>query len=102
VASWVITSIYLPEEEFAILAAALPGVRIKKLRHRLESVWGVALLVDEFQGDWNGLIMAEAEFKTQDSLAAFPNPDFAARDVTDDPRFRGDNLVKYGLPKDVL
>jgi hypothetical protein len=26
-----ITSIYLPEEEFAILAAALPGVRIKKL-----------------------------------------------------------------------
>ena len=97
-----ITSIYLAEEEFAILAAALPGARIKKLRHRLQSVPGVALLVDEFQGDWDGLIMAEAEFKTEDLLATFPIPEFAARDVTDDPRFRGDHLVKYGVPKDVL
>ena len=32
-----ITSIYLPEEEFAVLAASLPGNRIKKLRHRLHS-----------------------------------------------------------------
>ena len=94
-----ITSIYLPEEEFAILAAALPGVRIKKLRHRLHQFPGVAMLVDEFQGDLEGLIMAEAEFKTFDLLAAFPIPDFAVREVTDDPRYSGGNLVKYGLPK---
>src|SRR5712671_4576342 len=43
-----ITSIYLPEEEFAVLAASLPGVRIRKLRHRLHSVPGVLMLVDEF------------------------------------------------------
>jgi CYTH domain-containing protein len=95
-----ITSIYLPEEEFAILAAALPGTRIKKLRHRLHSVAGVAMLVDEFQGELDGLIMAEAEFKTRDVLAAFPTPNFAVREVTHDPRFSGGNLVKYGLPKD--
>jgi len=94
-----ITSIYLPEEEFAILAAALPGVRIKKLRHRLHQFPGVAMLVDEFQGDLEGLIMAEAEFKTFDLLAAFPIPDFAVREVTDNPRYSGGNLVKYGLPK---
>jgi CYTH domain-containing protein len=94
-----ITSIYLPEEEFAVLAAALPGVRIRKLRHRLHSPPGVLMLVDEFQGALDGLIMAEAEFKTRDLLAAFPTPDFAAREVTDDPRFTGGNLVKNGLPK---
>lgn len=94
-----ITSIYLPEEEFAVLAA-LPGVRISKLRHRLHSPSGVAMLVDEFQGELDGLIMAEAEFKTPESLLAFTLPDFAVREVTDDPRFNGGNLVRYGLPKD--
>jgi hypothetical protein len=47
-----ISSIYLPEEEFALLAASLPGVRIKKLRHRLHSpLPGVLLAVDEFQAE---------------------------------------------------
>jgi hypothetical protein len=38
-----ITSIYLPEQEFAILAASLHGIRIRKLRHRLRSSPGIAL-----------------------------------------------------------
>jgi CYTH domain-containing protein len=58
------------------------------------------MLVDEFQGDLGGLIMAEAEFKTRELLLAFTMPDFAVREVTDDPRFNGGNLGKYGLPKD--
>jgi CYTH domain-containing protein len=96
-----ITSIYLPEEEFAVLAASLPGVRIRKLRHRLQPVSGVAVSVDEFQGELGGLIMAEAEFETPELLAAFPMPDFAFREVTDDPRFTGGILVKNGLPEDL-
>jgi CYTH domain-containing protein len=95
-----ITSIYLPEEEFAVLAASLVGVRIRKLRHRLQSLPGVLMLVDVFQGELNGLIMAEAEFKTPDLLTAFPIPDFVVREVTNDPRFTGGHLVKNGLPKD--
>jgi CYTH domain-containing protein len=58
--------------------------------------------VDEFQGDWHGLKMAEAEFKTHHLLATFPIPEFAERDVTDDPRFRGDHLVRFGVPNDLL
>ena len=53
-----ITSIYLPEEEFALLARSLPGVRIKKLRHQLQPLPGVSLLVDEFQGELAGLLLA--------------------------------------------
>ena len=45
--------------------------------------------------------MAEAEFKTDDTLAAFPMPDFAIREVTDDPRFSGGHLVVHGLPSDL-
>lgn len=93
-----ITSIYLPEEEFAVLATSLPGRRIRKLRHRLVPVDGVFVVVDEFLGELAGLLLAEAEFDTPELLAAFPGPDFATREVTGDPRFTGGYLVNNGIP----
>ena len=94
-----ITSIYLPEEEFAVLAASLPGRRIEKLRHTLRSPPGVVLSVDQFQGELDRLVMVEAEFDAVEPMAAFPMPDFAFREVTDDPRYSGGHLVKHGLPE---
>ena len=93
-----ITSIYLPEDEFAILSAALQGVRLRKIRHRLKPLPGVVLSVDEFKGELEGLRMVEAEFDTPERMASFPMPDFAIREVTDDPRFTGGHLVTNGLP----
>lgn len=94
-----ITSIYLPEAELAVLAASLSGATIRKLRHRLGSVSGVTVAVDEFEGELTGLILAEAEFQTPEHLAAFPTPDFAVREVTDDPRYTGGHLVRDGRPE---
>ncbi len=96
-----ITSIYLSEEEFSVLAMSLQGNHIRKLRHRLRSAPGITLLVDEFQGELEGLFIAEAEFKSQEQLEAFETPNFAVHEVTDDPRFTGGNLVRYGLPIDL-
>lgn len=96
-----ITSIYLPEQEFAVLAEELPGVRIVKIRHRLKSPKGVAMLVDEFQGDLEGLVLAEAEFETNDIMSDFQMPKFAGREVTRDVRFTGGYLIKHGLPDDI-
>lgn len=93
-----LTSIYLPEEEFAVLASALSGNRIRKLRHRLHAVDGVTVAVDEFQGELAGLLLAEAEFESPEHLARFAAPDFAAREVTDDPRYTGGYLAWHGLP----
>ena len=83
-----------------MLAASLHGLRITKLRYRLQSPPGVVLSVDRFQGELDGLMMVEAEFDTLDLMAAFPAPDFACREVTDDLRYSGGHLVKHGLPKD--
>jgi CYTH domain-containing protein len=94
-----ITSIYLPEEEFAVLAASLTGRRIEKVRHTLRSPPGVVLSVDQFQGELDGLVMVEAEFDAFELMAAFPMPDFAFREVTDDPRYGGGCLVEHGLPE---
>ena len=95
-----LTSIYLSEDEFDLLARALSGIRIKKMRHRLAPVAGIVVLVDAFEGDLQGLIMAEAEFETPEELVAFPLPDFAMREVTDDPRYTGGHLATRGMPKD--
>jgi CYTH domain-containing protein len=94
-----VTSIYLPEHEFAVLAAALPGRRLRKIRHRLKAPPGVVLSADEFQGELAGLRMVEAEFDTDERMAAFAMPDFAIREVTDDPRFGGGHLAAEGLPE---
>jgi CYTH domain-containing protein len=93
-----ITSIYLPEAEFAVLAASLQGARIRKLRHRLRPVAGIAPIVDEFLGELAGLFLAEVEFETQEMLTAYPGPSFAVREVTHDACFTGARLARDGLP----
>lgn len=92
-----LTSIYLSEAEFALLAD-LPGQRLRKVRHHLRAEGGVAMSVDVFEGPLAGLVLAEAEFETAEQLAAFHAPDFAGREVTDDPRYAGGWLVANGLP----
>lgn len=93
-----ITSIYLPEEEFAVLSGALEGKSISKIRHRLQSPPGVALGVDQFQGDMAGLLIVEAEFDNDELMRDFAMPDFALREVTDDLRFTAPWLALHGRP----
>jgi CYTH domain-containing protein len=94
-----ITSIYLPGAEFAVLAATLPGVRVRKLRHRFRNVPGMVMMVDEFQEGLAGLFLAEADFSTPELMADFPLPSFAVREVTSDPRYTGFGLAVNGLPE---
>lgn len=53
-----------------------------------------------FEGALAGLVMAEAEFPDAQAMAAWPMPDFALREVTDDIRYTGGRLVTDGLPDD--
>jgi CYTH domain-containing protein len=93
-----VTSIYLPEEEFRLLARVLPGDRLHKRRHRLKPIPGIVMSVDEFEGTLAGLTMVEAEFETDELMASFSTPAFASREVTDDPRYSGALLARKGRP----
>ncbi len=93
-----VTSIYLPEDEFELLSKSLVGRRIHKLRHRLPREEGVVMVVDEFLGEHEGLVLAEAEFKSAERMLAFAMPAFAVREITEDPRFTGATLAELGLP----
>jgi CYTH domain-containing protein len=94
-----ISSIYLSEEDFAVLSGVLPGVRLSKLRHRLEHPSAKAMCVDEFLGPLGGLLIAEAEFETDEALGRFSPPSFVGREITDDPRYSGHALATQGLPQ---
>lgn len=93
-----LTSIYLAPEEYSLLAA-LPGKVLRKTRHYLGRVNGAEMSVDAFEGPLEGLFLAEAEFDDMESMARFPMPDFAVREVTQDIRYSGGELVTKGLPE---
>ena len=95
-----LTSIYLSDEEFALLSA-LPGRQVKKTRHRLAPTGGIVVSVDVFDGPLAGLILAEAEFNSEAAMAAFPMPDFALREVTSDSRYTGGVLAANGTPIEI-
>ena len=91
-----ITTLYLSPAEYALFAG-LPGRMLRKTRHYYGAE-GATLSVDRFEGALAGLFLAEAEFADDAAMAAFPDPGFAVREVTGDPRYTGGELVRSGAP----
>jgi CYTH domain-containing protein len=96
-ATRLITSIYLTQAEFGLLAD-LPGRTLRKVRHHLVPMNGVEIAVDVFEDALAGLILVEAEFSSAEAMAAFRGPHFALREVTQDGRYGGGALAVDGPP----
>jgi CYTH domain-containing protein len=93
-----IVTAYLDAAESRILAI-LTARTITKTRYRL--VCGDhEFSIDRFEGALAGLLLAEIEMDDSAALHILPNPDWAMRDVSDDPRYQGGQLAEYGIPKD--
>ncbi|MBC7971376.1 MAG: CYTH domain-containing protein [Verrucomicrobia bacterium] len=65
---------------------------IQKKRHKIEYA-GLVWEVDEFEGENQGLIVAEVELEDVKQTIALP--DWIDREVSDDPRYFNANLVKH-------
>ncbi|MBA3716750.1 MAG: hypothetical protein H0W87_00795 [Actinobacteria bacterium] len=87
-----ITSLYLTPHEYEALSV-LPARELRKRRHRFGRY-----SIDVFEGPLSGLMLAEAEFASEEEMRAHPLPDFAVRDVSDDVRYTGGWLAANGLP----
>ncbi|MGC4054941.1 MAG: hypothetical protein QM757_39370 [Paludibaculum sp.] len=83
-----ITSMYLTENEFRLLAQ-LPAATLSKVRYSVPP-WGVDIL----EGPLQGLRLAEAEFDSAAEADALVIPDFIHHEVTADPRFTGGQLAR--------
>jgi len=83
-----ITNTYLSAAEYDLLAS-LPGEVLSKTR------LGVPPLgIDVFDPPLHGLVLAEAEFTTDEAAQSFLPPQAAIAEVTDDARFTGSSLVQ--------
>lgn len=82
-----ITTIYLSQEEFCVFAK-LPAKVLSKSRYSVPPFG-----IDVFEGELNGLVMAEAEFDGADGASGLKLPPFLAHEVTEDYRFTGGSLV---------
>lgn len=87
-----LTTIYLPADEVTALCE-LPHAELRKTRRHLE-VDGRTIAVDEFHDRLDGLVLAEAELSVSEDR--LPQPPFALREVTDDPRYTGGWLATAG------
>ena len=89
----VITTIYLSREEYEVLAA-LPARELRKRRHHLDRY-----SIDVFEVELVGLVLAEAEFASEEEMRTHTVPAFAVRDVSGDVRYTGGWLAANGLPR---
>lgn len=92
------TSIYLTDVEYQLLIATLPAHCLTKRRFRLSAV-AFPMVVDQFQGPLEGLVMAEVDVGPDGDPSSFPRPAFALAEVTDDERFTGARLAVTTRPQ---
>ncbi|GAA1240124.1 hypothetical protein GCM10009665_33720 [Kitasatospora nipponensis] len=83
-----ITNTYLSRAEYDLLAT-LPAAVLRKTRLSIPP-----LGVDVFDPPLHGLVLAEAEFDTDEAARSFRPPPQSIAEVTDDPRFTGGGLVR--------
>ncbi|WP_425246344.1 hypothetical protein [Streptomyces sp. NEAU-NA10] len=83
-----ITNTYLSPAEYDVLASLPAGV-LSKTRFSIPP-----LGVDVFDGHLQGLVLAEAEFTTDEEAQSFTPPAECVAEVTDDARFTGGRLVR--------
>jgi hypothetical protein len=82
-----ITNTYLSAGEYDLLAT-LPAVTLTKTRLSVPP-----LGIDVFEGELTGLIMAEAEFASDQEYEAFDPPPRCIHEITTDTRFTGGRLA---------
>jgi adenylate cyclase len=86
----------IPAAEAEAMLAHLCVCVLSKRRHAV--AWnGADWIVDEFEGDLEGLVLAEIELASVDQHVEAPP--WTGREVTDDGSFRNEALARAGLPK---
>ena len=83
-----ITTIYLTGEEFRVFAK-LPAKSLSKTRYGVPPFG-----IDVFEGELEGLLLAEAEFDSPAEADALTISSFISQEVSDDTRFTGGQLVR--------
>jgi adenylate cyclase len=89
--------IELSPDQFNTLWLGTEGRRIEKIRYQINE-GGQKIELNVFQGNLEGLVLAEVEFPSREKSEEFKPPDWFGDEVTEDIRFKNQNLAQ-GAPK---
>ena len=88
------------EHEFPLDKAAyehlLPkvdGILISKTRYKIPDEHGFVIELDVFHGEYEGLVMAEVEFPSEEVAVEYEGPEWFDDEVTFDSRYQNNNLA---------
>jgi adenylate cyclase len=84
-------------EQFEALWPLTEGRRLRKRRHTVGHD-DVEIEVDVYEGELEGLAVAEVEFASEEEARAFRPPSWLGDEVTGDERFLNENLAMHGSP----
>jgi CYTH domain-containing protein len=87
-----VNRILLSPEEHALLDG-IEGDRMRKTRY-YQTYRGRVFSIDVFEGELDGLILCETEADGLEDLMSAEPPEYAKREVTEDPFFEGGNLCR--------
>jgi adenylate cyclase len=93
------------EEELAIEPALLErlwplteGRRLEKTRYAIPCDDGATIELDVYEGELEGLAVAEVEFAGEREADEFRPPSWLGEEITDDARYRNQRLAQEGAP----
>ncbi len=90
--------IEITKEQFIALWEATEGKRVEKTRYEIPHESGTIEL-DIYRGDLGGLLSAEIEFSSEEDSDKFTPPEWLSEEITDDKRYKNQNLAQCGIPK---
>jgi CYTH domain-containing protein len=90
--------IELNRDQFDTLWPGTEGRRIEKIRYRIDE-GGQKIELNLFRGDLEGLVLAEVEFPSREKSEEFEPPNWFGEEVTEDSRYKNQNLAQKGAPE---
>ena len=87
----------ITEDQFNVFWQATEGKRVEKTRY--EIVHEESLIeLDVYRNNLETLLSAEVEFKTEKESDQFVAPEWFGKEVTEDSRYKNQNLALHGIP----
>ena len=90
----------LDREDFDELWPLTEDRRLRKRRHLIPH-GKLEIELDVYEGDLEGLVVAETEFASEEEARAFEPPGWIGQEVTGDERYLNETLATRGMPTDI-
>ncbi len=87
----------LTKESYLHMRPKVDGIIIAKKRYLIPYKDKLTIELDIFEGELDGLILAEVEFESEEDAKRFLPPDWFGEDVTFSNRYHNSVLSRYGL-----